>query len=217
MASATKENYLKTIYLLQQKIGKVSLTDISKALEISPASTNNMIQKLKKLKLVEQEKYQPVKLTTQGESNATSIIRKHRLSEMYLTEIMGIGWESVHTIAEEMEHIDSTILFDRMDELLNYPKFDPHGSPIPDKEGKFAKTEFKLLSEMNSGDLVQLVGIEESSKELLQLLNLKNIKLGTKINILEITAFDKSLTVKINNKEAVMLSSRVCNSLRVKK
>jgi len=215
MASNTIENYLKAIYSLQQKQEKVNITDVSKHLEVSAATVNNMMQKLKKMKWVKQEKYQPVTLTVEGEKRAAMIIRKHRIAEMYLTEKMGLGWENVHSIAEEMEHIDSSILFDRMDELLDYPKYDPHGSPIPNKDGKIVKMNFHLLSQAETGSLVQLVGVEDSSKELLEFFNQKMIRLGTEMKVLEIASFDKSLLLEMEEKDTLVLSSKVCNALRV--
>ena len=116
-------------------------------------------------------KYKPLKLTKQGLKEATLIIRKHRLSEMFLNQVMGFGWEEVHDMAEEMEHLKSESFFDRMDELLGFPKKDPHGSPIPDKNGNFVKPNYKLLSQVNIGKKVALRALRESSTEFINFLN----------------------------------------------
>lgn len=215
MATHTIENYLKAIYSLSQKQDKVSLTDISKQLEVSAATANNMMATLKKSRWIKQEKYKPIKLTAKGEAKAASIIRKHRITEMFLSEIMGIGWENVHSIAEEIEHIDSSILFERMDEMLNHPKFDPHGSPIPGKDGSLQAISGQLLSDVPPNSTVHLIGIEDSSKELLEYLNQKKIKLGSEIQVIEINRFDHSIKVKTKHSEELMLSSKVANALRV--
>lgn len=215
MSTQTTENYLKAIYSLTQKQEKVSLTDVSNSLNISAATANNMMQKLKKSGWIKQEKYQPIRLTKAGSLKASMIIRKHRITEMYLHQFMGIGWEDVHSIAEEMEHIKSPILFDRMDELLNFPKYDPHGSPIPNKSGEIVEMDYHLLSQTPIGTKVKLVGIEDGSKELLQFLNQKKIGLGTQLEVMEVIKFDKSCLIKIEGTKELTLSSKVCNTLKV--
>jgi DtxR family Mn-dependent transcriptional regulator len=136
MASQTEENYLKALFSLADEKGEISVSELSRILEVSMPTANSMVKNLHEQGLVHYEKYKPLSLTLKGKKEAALIIRKHRLTEMYLVEKMGFGWEKVHEIAEQIEHIKSTAFFDRMDELLGHPTIDPHGSPIPDKHGR---------------------------------------------------------------------------------
>ncbi|MEL6394137.1 MAG: metal-dependent transcriptional regulator, partial [Bacteroidota bacterium] len=133
MASPTAENYLKAIFHLSDQRDKVTLTSLAEELGVSAPTANSMVKTLKQDGLVAHEKYRPIELTAQGRKVAALIIRKHRLTEMFLVERMFFGWEEVHAIAEQIEHIQAPQFFERMDEMLGHPQFDPHGSPIPDK------------------------------------------------------------------------------------
>ena len=135
MITLFEENYLKAIFHLANEKNQVGINEISKFLSIKMPSVNNMMKKFAERKWVIYESYKPLIVTAVGMKEAALVVRKHRLTEMFLAEKMGFGWEQVHEIAEQIEHIDSDIFFDKIDELLNYPKIDPHGSPIPDKEG----------------------------------------------------------------------------------
>ena len=179
MPSVTKENYLKALYLLADKKGEISLTQLGKTLSVSIPTVNSMVKKLGEVGLVVYKKYKPLQLTRQGKKTASLIIRKHRLTEMFLVEKMGFGWEEVHEIAEEIEHINSAKLFERMDDILGYPTVDPHGSPIPDKNGQVALKEYQPLSGVPAGDKVRLCALTRSSSEFLVFLNQKELKLGT--------------------------------------
>ncbi|MEM1322969.1 MAG: metal-dependent transcriptional regulator [Bacteroidota bacterium] len=215
MPTQTKENYLKAIYFLDQKDHKISITDLSKEMGVSTPTVNNMVKKLQSEGWVAYRKYKPLQLTAKGRKVAALIVRKHRLAEMFLSKIMGFGWEEVHDIAEDMEHIASEKLFDRMDELLGYPTIDPHGSPIPDKEGKVASRSYLKLSDTKEGQRVRLCALADSSTELLLFLNNKQIKLGTEIDVLKVEPFDKSLLVNYEQHPSVMLSHEVCRRLLV--
>ena len=140
--SQSIENYLKVIFNQAIASDDVNTTSIAQALEVSLPSVNSMVKKLAGMGLLEYEKYKPLKITAKGRKMAAMIIRKHRLTEMYLVEKMGFGWEEVHEIAEQLEHIQSTAFFDRMDEILGYPERDPHGSPIPTSTGEIATQKF---------------------------------------------------------------------------
>ena len=137
MNSLAEENYLKALFNLSNGTGVVNVNELSKHLNIKMPTVTSMMKKLAAKNLVHYESYKPLKLTDLGKKEAAAIIRKHRLMEMFLVEKMGFGWEQVHDIAEQIEHIQSPLFFEKMDELLGYPKVDPHGSPIPDKEGNF--------------------------------------------------------------------------------
>ena len=213
MPTKTKENYLKAIYSLSIVDPQVSLSDVSREMGVSVPTVNSMVKKLKLDKWVKYEKYKPVKITPKGSRAAAGIIRKHRLTEMFLVKVMGFGWEEVHDIAEEMEHIDSTQLFDRMDELLNYPTVDPHGSPIPDKDGKVEVQHYMSLSDRIVGDKVRLCALKDSSTELLNYLNDQDISLGQEMAVLKIEPFDKSMRVELKGGKDLMLSTDVCSCL----
>lgn len=215
MPSITKENYLKALYFIHHKDGEIALTELSKNLKVSMPSVNHMVKKLQEKGWVEYKKYKPLQLTKKGQQEAAMVIRKHRLTEIFLSKVMGFGWEEVHDIAEEMEHIKSEKLFDKMDELLGHPRFDPHGSPIPNKNGEVVVRDFKLLSECKVGDKVRLCSLADSSAELLLYLNSKKIQLGTQMTILEIEDFDQSMTVRYTGVQGISLSQTVCQSLNV--
>lgn len=215
--SSVEENYLKALFSLSNDTGEVNVNDLSKHLDIKMPTVTSMMKKLASKKLVHYESYKPLRLTEIGKREAALIIRKHRLTEMYLVEKMGFGWEEVHEIAEQIEHIKSPEFFARMDELLDYPKFDPHGSPIPDKSGKMVWKKYNKLSECKPGDNVKITAVIDSSDEFLKFLNGKEIYLGLtmKINIVE--SFDNTMVVSYENHSSETLSHIVCERLLVEK
>jgi len=215
MPSQTKENYLKALYFLAKEKEDIALSNLSKKMEVSAPTVNSMVKKLQGKGWVIYEKYKPLQLTDEGRKAAALIIRKHRLTEMFLVEKMGFGWEEVHDIAEEMEHIDSEALFDRMDELLGYPSVDPHGSPIPDKDGKVAVKSYTKLSDVEVGAKVILRALAISSNDFLVYLNGKELELGAEIEVLSREPFDNSMTIAYNDDNITMLSSKVCEQLLV--
>ena len=214
MATSTEENYLKTLLTLSQKTGEVSLSELSTALAVSKPTANSMVKNLKSQGLITYEKYKPLSLTTEGRKVAALILRKHRLTEMYLVEKMGFGWEEVHEIAEQVEHIKSPAFFDRMDELMEFPSVDPHGSPIPDKNGKIEKLTNKRLIECSPGSEVVLSALGESSKEFLEFLDSRGLTLGSRLQIISISAFDHSVSVSFDGKHE-SLSNKVSERLLV--
>jgi len=215
MATKIKENYLKAIYFLDQKDKAISLTALANEMEVSKPTVNDMVKKLEVRGWLKYEKYKPLRLTNKGRKTAALIIRKHRLTEMFLVRVMGFGWEEVHDIAEEIEHISSALLFDRMDEILGFPTTDPHGSPIPDKEGKTGKLDYVLLSQIPDKTKVVLRGLRDSSKEFLLFLNKKQLQLGTKIFLHHAEPFDKSITVSYGDLKEVQLSLSISSRLLV--
>lgn len=217
MISLTEENYLKALFNLSSETGTVNVNDLSKRLEIKMPTVTSMMKKLAEKKLVHYESYKPLRLTEKGKKEAGLIIRKHRLTEMFLVDKMGFGWENVHEIAEQVEHIQSDDFFDKMDELLGFPTIDPHGSPIPDKNGKITWTSYSKLSECEEGDVVILSAVINTSSEFLKYLNSREMKLGLKIKIKSIEPFDKSMVVSYSKKPSEILSHVVCERLLVKK
>jgi DtxR family Mn-dependent transcriptional regulator len=215
MTTQTIENYLKALYYLHQKNEEISLSDLGKEVAVSKPTANGMVKRLKTKGWVDYEKYKPLRLTDKGLKLAAIIIRKHRLSEMFLTQIMHFGWEEVHDIAEDLEHINSEKFFDRMDELLGFPSTDPHGSPIPDKDGNFVKPNYKRLSQIDVGSKVLLKALKSSSTDFLLFLNKKELPLGTKITVTQREDFDNSMVVSYNKKKNVVLTESVGNRLLV--
>lgn len=216
MLSLTEENYLKTMFNLSQDSGEISVNDLSKALDIKMPTVNSMVKKLDTKGLVTYQSYKPLKLTEKGIETALLIIRKHRLTEMFLVTKMGFGWEEVHEVAEQIEHIHSPKFFAKMDEMLDYPTVDPHGSPIPDASGKMNWKVYEPLSEFKVGETVKLVAIGNSNQEFLKYLTSKGLTLGTKISILSKEEFDQSMTVEFNGTTTV-LSSKATEKLLVEK
>ena len=217
MASQTEENYLKALFILADDNGEISLSDLSNTLQVSTPTANSMVKNLHQQGLLNYEKYKPLSLTSKGKKEAAVVIRKHRLTEMYLVQKMGFGWELVHEIAEQVEHIKSPAFFDRMDELLGHPTVDPHGSPIPDRNGKIQARPYQKLSECKAGDAVKLAALSHSSEEFLKYLNTKKLSLGLTITIESIEPYDNSMTVRYSKNHREMLSSLVCEKLLVEK
>ncbi|MBL7705426.1 MAG: metal-dependent transcriptional regulator [Taibaiella sp.] len=215
MYSLAEENYLKALYLLSGKVGAVNVNDLSKQLNIKMPTVNSMMKRLFEKGLIHYESYKPIKLTAEGKKQAALIIRKHRLTEMFLVEKMGFGWEEVHPIAEQIEHINAPAFFDRMDALLGFPKTDPHGSPIPNKNGEIEWIAYVNLSNCHAGEKVILSAVTNSSDDFLKFLNSKDIKLGDVIRILDVEPFDGSMQLSISNRSPETFSKLVCEKLLV--
>ena len=215
MISLSEENYLKAIFHLADKENTVTINEISKFLDVKMPSVNNMMKKFAEKNWVRYESYKPLKITDSGKKQAALVVRKHRLTEMFLVEKMNFGWENVHEIAEQLEHIHSDTFFDKMDEILNFPKYDPHGEPIPDKDGNIIAQDLKKLSECEKHEKVIFTSVTISDDDFLTYLNIKNLELGKEIEVLDIEIFDKSMTVKID-KTPTVLSKIVCDKILVK-
>lgn len=217
MHSFTEENYLKTLFNLSAGKGEVSVKALSEQLGTKMPTVNSMMKKLAEKKLVYYESYKPLRLTEKGKKEAGLIIRKHRLTEMFLVQKMGFGWEEVHEIAEQIEHLHSPNFFERMDALLGYPKIDPHGSPIPDKTGKMEWVHYEKLSSCKAGDTVKLAAVIHTTDDFLKFLNARGLHLGLKIKIKSVETFDSSMVVSYQNNNNETLSKIVCESLLVQK
>lgn len=217
MNSLTEENYLKALFNLANEHGEVNVNELSKSLTIKMPTVTSMMKKLSEKELVHYESYKPLRLTEKGKKEAGIIIRKHRLTEMFLVEKMKFGWEEVHDIAEQVEHIQSTAFFEKMEELLGYPKIDPHGSPIPDKNGKMVWKEYSKLSDCKTGETVKLAAVINTSSEFLKYLNSREMHLGLKMIIIFVEAFDKSMVVNYAGHSTATLSHIVCERLLVEK
>ena len=214
--SSSKEDYLKAIFHLQKSDGVVTTNDVANELQTRPASVTDMLKKLKAQKLLIYERYKGVKLSQEGRKVALQIIRKHRLWEYFLVEKLQFGWDEVHEIAEELEHISSKKLIDRLDEFLGFPKTDPHGDPIPDSQGRFTLIRQVDLLHLPLNTTGEVSGIGDQSPEMLELLKHKQIGLGTKIEVKKVFAFDNSLELKVRNQSVVTVSEHVAKNVFVK-
>lgn len=216
MNSLTEENYLKAIFHLLNTENQVTVNELSKFLQIKMPSVNSMMKKFADKNWVIYETYKPIKVTELGRKEAAIVVRKHRLTEMFLVEKMGFGWENVHEIAEQLEHVHSEDFFDKMDEILNFPKVDPHGEPIPDKDGIIITQNLKKLSECKINETVILTSVTISTDDFLNYLNQRNLALGAEILIKNIEKFDGSMQIEFSDRTEV-LSKMVCEKLLVKK
>lgn len=212
----SEENYLKIIYHLSLQTGKgVSTNAIAGVMESKPSSVTDMVQKLAEKGLVDYIKYQGVLLTEQGTFAALMIVRKHRLWELFLVEKLGFSWDEVHDVAEQLEHIKSDKLTNRLDEFMEFPTEDPHGDPIPDPQGNITSVEKKLLSEVATGKNVICVGVKDSSAPFLQYLDKQQISLGAAIHVLGREDFDLSVNIRIKDRE-LTVSNKIAGNLFVK-
>jgi DtxR family Mn-dependent transcriptional regulator len=217
MISLVEENYLKALYNLSNELGGVKLNELSKALKIKMPTATSMMKKLAKKKLVRYKSYKPLRLTEKGTKEAGLIIRKHRLTEMFLVEKMKFSWENVHDIAEQIEHIQSPEFFEKMDELLNHPKFDPHGSPIPDRNGKIFSKKYIKLADCKVDEMVKLAAVINTTTDFLKFLNSRDMYLGLKIKIKYVEPFDKTMIISYGKRKSEALSFKVCERLLVEK
>jgi DtxR family transcriptional regulator, Mn-dependent transcriptional regulator len=218
MISQTEENYLKAIYKITERDNKAASTNaIAAAMNTTAASVTDMFNRLKTKNLVHYAKAKGVTLTTEGGDLATSLIRKHRIWEVFLCEKLGYTWDECHDLAEELEHVQDNDLTNRLDRFLGFPRFDPHGDPIPDADGNFTPRSQVLLSEMKVGEKGVIVGVQEHSSTFLQYLDKQKLTLGVELSLLEIFEFDDSIKLNLKETGDVIVSSRVSQNLFLKK
>jgi DtxR family transcriptional regulator, Mn-dependent transcriptional regulator len=216
--SFTEENYLKAILKIAEKEKKsVSTNSIAKLLETTAASVTDMLKRLSEKELINYVKYKGVTLTYEGNKVAISLLRRHRLWEVFLVEKLRFDWVHVHDIAEELEHIYSDELIQRLDAYLDYPKFDPHGDPIPNAEGRFTIRHQTPLSDMPAGLICKVIGVKEHSNSFLKYLNQIKVKIGVEIQVIERVEFDGSLKIMVDKKENLTISDKVAQTLLVKR
>jgi DtxR family Mn-dependent transcriptional regulator len=216
MFTLSEENYLKAIYHLESDSKKgISTNAIAKSLETKASSVTDMVKKLSEKEVVIYKKYQGVTLTAFGKKTAANIVRKHRLWEVFLVERLNFSWDEVHEVAEQLEHIKSPKLINQLDALLGFPTHDPHGDPIPDKDGHVNTVDKILLSTFSKDESGICVGVNDSSSEFLQFLDKKGITLGKKITVLEKEDFDDSLSIEIDG-EKLSISNKIANNLYIR-
>jgi DtxR family transcriptional regulator, Mn-dependent transcriptional regulator len=213
--TTSEENYLKVIYHLSLVSPKgINTNAIAGMLETKASSVTDMLKKLAEKDLVSYQKYQGVTLTEKGFHLAKMIVRKHRLWEVFLVEKLHFSWDEVHDIAEELEHIQSVALIDKLDAFLDYPDFDPHGDPIPNRQGEIKKTSKLLLSEAELNIEYHCVGVKDSSSNFLKYLDKQKIALGSTFVVKEKESFDDTLLVEVNSKE-ITISNKIATNLYV--
>ena len=215
MGSLTEENYIKSIYSLSLEAGDVSVSELARKLSVKLPTVNSMIKKLAGKKLVGYVPYQGIKLTEKGRKEALSIIRKHRLAELFLVRVMNLGWEEVHDIAEQLEHVNSERFYDRIDEMLGYPEADPHGEPIPDANGKVTSKDRIALSQIKAGVSAKITAVGNDEKSFLDHLNSKGLQIGDSITVKKKELFDGSIVIVMKSKKETMLSHQVAERIWV--
>jgi len=217
MFTQSEENYLKAMYHLEAVSTKeVSTNSIAEKLQTKASSVTDMIKKLADKDVLIYKKYQGVTLTDFGKKTAAKIIRKHRLWEVFLVENLNFSWDEVHDVAEQLEHIKSPKLIDELDAFLGFPKQDPHGDAIPDKEGNLQVIQKSLLASLAENESGICVGVDDSSSDFLRFLDRQGIALGQHITVIEKEPFDDSLLIKINDKE-FSISHKIAANLYIKK
>jgi DtxR family Mn-dependent transcriptional regulator len=214
MYTLAEENYLKAIFKLLQVTENVSTNQIAAELSTKASSVTDMLRKLADKALINYTRYQGVTLTQTGEKVAINIIRRHRLWEYFLVEKLHFKWDEVHIMAEEMEHISSDELIDRLDEFMGFPARDPHGDPIPDNKGVFKKNDLKPISSIGVNVCGIISGVKDHSTAFLQYLEKQGLTIGTKITVKEIITYDSAVILQIDNKE-LQISRDVANNLLI--
>jgi DtxR family transcriptional regulator, Mn-dependent transcriptional regulator len=217
MESLTEENYLKAIYALSDHgVLQVNTKSLSESLSNKPSTVTDMLRKLSEKQLIHYKKYNGAKLTGLGKKKSLNIIRKHRLWELFLVRHFDFAWDEVHDVAEQLEHVKSDLLIEKLDQFLGYPVADPHGDPIPDANGRFRTTNKTTLRNIKTGKICYVTGIKDSSAAFLQYLNKIQIGLNTEIKVLELYPFDESMSILINGLKEITISGRVSENLFVK-
>jgi DtxR family Mn-dependent transcriptional regulator len=217
MNSYTEENYLKAIYHLSVNGNEsVSTNSIAAVMNTKAASVTDMLKKLFEKKLINYARYQGVSLTDEGKTIAVSIVRKHRLWEYFLVEKLDFKWHEVHDVAEELEHITSAELVDRLDKFLGYPKHDPHGDPIPDVNGRFNTNELKPISELVVDDGGIIMGVREHMPQFLQYLEKMKLTIGNHIKVIEVVEYDQSVIIQLNTEDTFGISRDVAKNILIR-
>jgi DtxR family Mn-dependent transcriptional regulator len=215
--SASEENYLKTIYHLQTTDDNVTTNELAEKLQTKPASVTDMMKKLKNRKLVQYRPYYGFRLTAEGRKIALGIIRRHRLWEFFLAEKLKFNWEEVHEVAEQLEHVSSKKLIDKLDEYLAYPKFDPHGDPIPDTNGKIGANLQLNLADWPLKKPAEICQVVNQSAPMLSLLQNRKIRIGSRLEVKKKFEYDNSLEIKSGKTGSFIISEQVAKNIIVKK
>ncbi len=214
--STSEENYIKAIYHLQKEDGTVTTNELARELKTRPASVTDMMKKLKVKKLLHYEAYQGFRLSNEGRKVALNIIRRHRLWEFFLAEKLKFSWDEVHEVAEDLEHVSSKKLIDKLDEFLGFPRVDPHGDPIPDPDGKIETSRQVSLQDLPLNRPAVVSHVSDQSTEILELLRHKNIRIGTRLEVKRKFDFDHSMEVKMGRQPIFTISEQLAKNIFVK-
>jgi DtxR family transcriptional regulator, Mn-dependent transcriptional regulator len=214
--TTSEENYLKAIFHLQSEDGKVTTNALAESLQTRPASVTDMMKKLNAKKLLHYKPYYGFSLSAEGKKIALNVVRKHRLWEYFLAEKLKFGWNEVHEMAEELEHVSNKKLIDKLDEFLGYPDFDPHGDPIPNSKGKIKNVEKIALDDLPLQQPAEICQVTNLSDELLELLHHRQIGIGTRVEVKKRFSFDQSLEIKVRN-NLFTISQQLAKYLFVKR
>lgn len=215
--TTSEENYIKTIFHLQQQDGTVTTNELARSLDTKPASVTDMMKKLKVKKLLHYQRYRGFHLTPEGKKVALDIIRRHRLWEYFLAEKLRFSWEEVHEVAEDLEHVSNKKLVDKLDEYLGFPKFDPHGDPIPDTHGKMESSSRQCLLDFPLNKTAEVSQVINQSAEMLEILQHKKIMIGTRLEIRRKFVFDNSVEIKIGKQQPFIISEQMAKNIYIKK
>ncbi|GAB4449948.1 MAG: metal-dependent transcriptional regulator [Bacteroidia bacterium] len=216
--SITEENYIKAIYILSYEIkanNKVGTKDIATILKVQPATVTDMLKKLKKKKIINYKKYGEIQLSNAGILYAKNLLRKHRLWETFLYEKLHFSWDEVHDIAEQLEHIQSDALIEKLEKFLQYPQYDPHGEPIPDATGKIPTLPNTLLSNISNKKWYTVIAVKNTSPEFLKYLQQISIQIGTKLKLIEKIPFDNSIKITFSNNKQIIISGKIAENIIV--
>ena len=213
--TTSEENYIKSIYHLQQETGMVNTNSLAAEMQTRAASVTDMLKKLKSKKLLQYERYKGFRLNENGKKAALDVVRKHRLWEYFLAEKLKFDWDKVHSIAEHLEHISSEELIQRLDNFLGNPSFDPHGDPIPDRHGKIPVINQQSLSDIPLKKTVTVSSVSNQTAQMLEMLKHYEIALGTQLTVLKKFEFDGSLEIKVLKQSACIISEQVAKNVFV--
>lgn len=211
----SEENYIKSIYHLQQETGMVNTNSLAAEMQTRAASVTDMLKKLSGKKMLQYEKYKGFKLTENGKKVALSVVRKHRLWEYFLVEKLGFEWDKVHDIAEELEHVSSNELIERLQQFLGNPSFDPHGDPIPDSNGKIPKINQLNISVLALNKTALVSSVSNQSPQMLEMLKHYAIAIGTSIKVIKRFEFDGSMEIKVSKQSACIISELIAKNIFV--
>ncbi|MEJ2882788.1 metal-dependent transcriptional regulator [Pedobacter sp. GR22-6] len=220
MLSYTEENYLKALLKLSfqnEDKPEAGTNEMAAYLGVKPATATDMLKKLKEKELVTYKKYGKILLTESGRKSGIAILRKHRLWETFLYEKLDFSWDEVHEVAEQLEHIQSAKLVDKLEEFLNFPEFDPHGDPIPKANGEMPELAKSLLSELQVGELCRVAAVKDTSTLFLQYLEKLSITIGSQLRVIDVVPFDGSLSIQIETEEPRSVSMKFAESLFVQR
>jgi DtxR family transcriptional regulator, Mn-dependent transcriptional regulator len=217
MDNISQEDYLTAIFRNLDDAGEIKPNLLAEKLEISNAAVTDMIRKLSRDGFVDYKKYKSIKLTSDGESYAKNMLRRHRIWEVFLHQTLGMSWDKVHEEAEKLEHSSSNELINLLEEFLDYPEVDPHGYPIPDKNGRIKKTKYVVaITELNENDTAKVIRVNDDVKNLLSYITKIGISLGKEITVKDKLEYDGSILVRLNGND-INLSNKVASNIFVEK